>query len=84
MTTDEANALVERLRVYRDEPNPGLGIFEPGLDPLIATVETLELLGGLQTIVFADLDPLVQVGAGGSHPYWIAVELTARGEGWSE
>ncbi len=73
-STAEANAIFERLRVYRDE---GSGDFGVG-DTVVATVETLSLTDGVQTIAFVDGDPLVRCEFGESPVYFVTVEATAN------
>lgn len=75
LTTAEANALIQTLIVHRDAN--GNGVFDPGVDPVVGGLATLSLSGGVQTLVFADGDPNVQVVVG-SPPaaYFVVVELT--------
>ena len=75
LTTAEANALVESVRVYRDAN--GNGVFDLATDSLVAFVPILSLSGGVQTVVFGDGDPSVQEAAGASVSYFAVVELTA-------
>jgi FG-GAP-like repeat len=79
LTTAEANALVESLRVYRDAN--ANGIFEPATDVLVTTIGTLALTAGVQTVPFTDGDPNVQVVQGTSVGYFVVVELTATASG---
>jgi hypothetical protein len=74
LTTPEANALIESLRVYRDAD--GNGVFGPG-DILVASLPALSLTSGIQTVAFADADPNVQVAQGSPRTYFVVVELTA-------
>jgi len=73
LTTAEANNLIENLYVYRDN---GSGSFEPGADTLVATIGTLSLAAGTQTVVFADGDSDVRVVFGTPVTYFVVVELT--------
>jgi hypothetical protein len=73
LTTAEANSLIENLHVYQDD---GSGAFEPGTDTLVATVGTLSLAGGAQTIPFADGDPKVRLTWGAPLATFVVVELT--------
>jgi hypothetical protein len=75
LTTAEANALVESLRVYRDAN--GNGVFEPATDVLVTSIPTLALAGGVQVVPFADGDPNVQVVQGAPRSDFVVVELTA-------
>jgi hypothetical protein len=58
LTTAEANATIEELRIYRDT---GSGVFEVASDTLVATVDTLALTAGQQTVSFTDGDANVEV-----------------------
>jgi hypothetical protein len=74
LTSGEANALIDELRVRLDD---GDGLFESdGSDALVADVDALSLTGGAQTVLFADGDPDVQVSATYSKTYWISVLTT--------
>ena len=79
LTSAEANALIENLLVYRDAN--GNGTFDPGVDVLVATVPTLALTNGIQTVTFADGDPNVQVALGTPRTYFVVTELTAIASG---
>jgi hypothetical protein len=73
LTTGEANALIENLRIRLDD---GDGIFETG-DGTVADVASLSLdANGTQAISFSDGDADVQVGGGGSKTYWISALTT--------
>ena len=79
LTTAEANALVESLRVYRDAN--GNGVFEPATDVLVTTIGTLALTAGVQVVPFTDGDANVQVALGSPRDYFVVVELTANASG---
>jgi hypothetical protein len=76
LTTAQANALVEELRVYRDAN--GNGTFDLATDTLVTTVPTLALTNGVQTILFADGDPNVQVAFGAPAAFFVVAQLTAN------
>jgi hypothetical protein len=76
LTTVEANALVESLRVYRDAN--GTGVFEPATDVLVTSVGTLSLTNGVQSVTFTDGDANLQVVVGTPRTYFVVVELTAN------
>ena len=76
LTSAEANALVEELRIYRDAN--GNGIFEPGVDTLVASVPTLALTAGVQTVTFPDGDPNVQVAFGTPRAFFVVAQLTGN------
>jgi VCBS repeat protein len=76
LTSEEANALVESLRVYVD--TNGNGVFDPSADALVVSLPTLALVGGVQTIAFADGDAALQLAPGTARSYFAVVELTAN------
>jgi hypothetical protein len=76
LTTPEANALVESVRVYRDAN--GNGVFDPAADVLVTSVATLALVGGIATVTLPDGDPNLQVALGTPRTYFVVVELTAN------
>jgi hypothetical protein len=76
LSSAEANALVESLRVYRDAN--GNGVFEPATDVLVTSVSTLALTNGTQSVPFTDGDANVQVAIGTPRAYFVVVELTAN------
>ena len=79
-TTAQANAFVESLRVHRD--SNGNGVFDPGLDALVANVVDLSLdPAGVQTIAFTDGDPAVAVEQGTPRAFFVVLELTAAASG---
>lgn len=75
LTTAEANALVESLRVYRDAN--GNGVFDPSSDVLAASVPTLAVSAGVQVVPLPDASPEAQVAVGVPRSYFVVVELTA-------
>ena len=76
LTTAEANAIVQDLKIYRDDGN---GIYEAGSDTLVTTVRTLALNGsGDQIVTFTDADANVQLPqATGTRTYYVVLDLTA-------
>jgi len=75
LTTTEANALVESLRVYLD--GNGNGVFDPA-DFLVTSVPDLALAAGVHTVIFTDGDTNLQlVQAAAPRTYFVVVELTA-------
>jgi hypothetical protein len=75
LTSAEANAVIESLRVYRDVN--GSGVFEPGTDVLVADVPTLALAAGVQTVPFTDGDANVEIAFGAPRTYFVVVALTS-------
>ena len=76
LTSAEANALIDNLDVYRDD---GSGVFESGMDALVATVASLSLTKGIQTIDFPDADSDVQIDAGATARFFVVADLSATG-----
>ncbi|MCP4664934.1 MAG: DUF11 domain-containing protein, partial [Deltaproteobacteria bacterium] len=78
LSSAEANAVIENLFIYRDDPlGADPGNFDPA-DPLVSTIATLTVSGsGLQVVSFIDGDPNLQVAFGTPRSYFAAVELTA-------
>ncbi len=76
LTSAEANAFIDALRVRRDD---GDDAFESdGSDPLIGEVASLTLdANGVQSLAFTDGDGNAQAGAGGSAVFWVSVLATA-------
>ncbi|MFQ5717953.1 MAG: FG-GAP-like repeat-containing protein [Acidobacteriota bacterium] len=71
LTTEEANGLIDALRVYRDT---GSGMFEAGDDLVVTTVQTLALGGGVQTVLFGDGDALARLAAPAT--FFVVAELS--------
>jgi hypothetical protein len=71
LSTEEANRLIQRVRVYLDN---GSSVFEPGSDTLVATVEDLALAPIV--IPFATGDPRVRLAPGQSKRLFVVVETT--------
>jgi hypothetical protein len=75
LSSAEANALVDALRIYRDTGSPG--VFEAGSDTLLATLDPLSLSAGVQTVGFGDGDANVQVVHGTPETFFAVVTLTS-------
>ena len=75
LTTGEAQALIENLRIYRDT---GSGVFETTVDTLVTTVPsgTLVLVAGEYSITFTDEDLNVQLPFGPPITYFVVLQLT--------
>ncbi|MCP3982519.1 MAG: hypothetical protein GY716_24730 [bacterium] len=73
LTTGQANAVIERLSIHRDD---GSGAFDPA-DVEVAAVGTLDLTNGVETVVLGDADPEVRVGPGATRSYFVVLETTA-------
>ncbi len=71
LTSAEASALVDDLFVYRDD---GSGVLETGTDALVATLGTLTLTGGVQTVTLTGPDARVE--AAGSARFFVAAQLS--------
>jgi hypothetical protein len=76
LTTAEANAFIDNLRVRLDD---GDGVFSDTADALVADVADLSLTNGVQAVTFADGDSRVWVTATAtiSRTYWVSVRATA-------
>ncbi len=74
LTSAEANAVIGKLAIYLDD---GSGVFEIGSDTLVATVDSLALNNGVQTVAFAGGDANVQVQFGTPRTYFVVVEIAA-------
>lgn len=74
LTSAQANNLIASLDVYLDD---GSGAFEAGADTLVTSVPTLSLTGGVQTILFNDGDPNVQLSFGTPRVYFVVATMTA-------
>jgi hypothetical protein len=72
LTSNEANAVIDKLHVYLDN---GSETFESTLDTLVTTLDTLSLTNGKQTVTFTDGDPKVQVTCCTPRTYFVAPEL---------
>lgn len=72
LTDAQANAIIETLAIYLDD---GSGSFEAGSDAAVATVNTLALTAGVQTVTFADDDPNVRIAWGDPRTYFVVVTM---------
>src|SRR5262245_8246989 len=77
LTTAEANAVIENLYFYRDSNQNGT-YDGSGVDALVATVGTLSLVAGLQTMTLPDGIPPLQVPANSSQLYFVVLQLTTN------
>ena len=75
LTDTRANGIIDTLFVYRDSDSSG--DFDLGLDTLVLTVNDLTLASGVETLVFADEDPNVQVSFGSPELYFVVVQTAA-------
>ncbi len=72
LTSEQANALIQALRVYRDD---GSGAFEAGVDTEVGSATPLSLTAGVQTVTFTDGHPDVQIAFGAPRTYFVALEI---------
>ena len=79
LTTAEANALIERLLVVRDD---GDGAFTVA-DTEVAVVGSLALTAGVQTVVIADDQEAARVGPASTGVFFVVLELTADADSQS-
>ncbi len=73
LSSDQANRLIERLRVHVDD---GSSTYDPGIDPLVARIETLEL--SPQVVELVRGDPRLRVPPGGQRLFFVVADLTAE------
>ncbi len=74
LSSSEANALIERLFIFRDD---GDGIFNAASDTSAIVLNTLTLSAGRQTVAFNDGAPNAQVAVSSPKTYFVVVQLTA-------
>ena len=72
LTTAEANATIQNLKIYIDD---GSGVFEMGSDTLVSNVVDLTLVAGRQTVTFTDGDVNVQVPVAGPKTFFVVLEF---------
>ncbi len=77
LSSSEANALIDELRLYRDDGDGGWD----GDDTEVFTLGTLSLTSGKQEISFTDGDTGVRIPKAGSATFFVVV--TATGDGYS-
>ena len=76
LTSTEANAIIENLYVYRDADGDHSW---DATDTRVLTIETLSLADGIQTLTFADGDPLLGVGPDDSSlTFFLVVQATSN------
>lgn len=74
LTSTQANALIDRIEVFRDDDD---GIFEPSVEPLVRTMSTLSLdAAGRQAVPLLG-DPDARLSPGESQRFWVAFTATA-------
>jgi hypothetical protein len=80
LTGDEANAIIDNLRVRLDD---GDGVFSDTADALVADVADLNLTNGVQMMAFTDGDSRAWVTATAtiSRTYWVSAKATADAGG---
>jgi len=74
LSTSDANALIETLEAVRDD---GDGIFEDGIDPVVAQVTTLQSNAGNEKLELVDGDPNATIAAEATGIFFVVIELTA-------
>jgi len=75
LSSAEANALADRLRVFRDD---GDAVFEPGADALVTSTGTLTLTVGTQTFTLPDASVLTSVNLNTGATFFVVVDLTTN------
>jgi len=73
MTSSQANDTIETLLLVRDD---GSGVFEPGQDVSVVTVDTQVLVDGVQTVTCPDDDPNARGEFGVDQAFFVVIELT--------
>lgn len=76
LSTAEANALIENLRIFADSNDSGA--FEPGVDQSVAIVPYLSLNSGKITVAVRGNALAVQVAPGTSRSFFVVPQLTAN------
>ncbi len=75
MSSAQANAIVDSLEIWRDT---GSGVFEAGSDALVASVPTLVLFAGVQSVLLPDGAADVQIPFGTARRYFAVARLTSN------
>jgi FG-GAP-like repeat len=76
LTTAQANALLDKVAVHLDAD--GSGIFDPALDPAVATVTQLTVTDGVLTFPFTGSVPAsIQVAPGATRTYFVVIKMAA-------
>jgi hypothetical protein len=77
LTTAQADALVDKVAIHLDAD--GSGVFDPALDPAVATVTQLTLTDGVLSFPFAGSVPAnIQVSPGATRTYFVVVKMSAN------
>jgi len=74
MTTAEANALFDELRLYQDADHSGT--FDPAVDTFCCSYSSLTLTDGLLVLSLPDGYSLFRVNHGGPKAYFVVLERT--------
>ena len=74
LSSAEANTILDNLFIYLDD---GSDAWEMGNDTLVATVDTLALTDGVQSVAFADGDVNVQLAQGTPKTYFVVLETSS-------
>lgn len=75
LTSAEANSILENVFIYVDGDSSGA--WEMANDTLVATVGTLALTDGVESVAFVDEDVNVQLTQGTPRTYFVVVETTS-------
>jgi hypothetical protein len=70
LSSAQANAIVNDLSIYLDN---GDGVWTEGTDTLIKTTSTLNLVGGVQTLIFTDGSDHVRLSVGSSKRFFVII-----------
>jgi hypothetical protein len=78
LNTAQANALIDKVAVHRDAD--GSGIFDPTIDPVVATVTQLTLTNGVQSFPFTGSTAAdIEVAAGATRTYFVVLKIAEFG-----
>ncbi|MCA9126038.1 MAG: VCBS repeat-containing protein, partial [Planctomycetales bacterium] len=78
LSSSQANALIDRVRIYRDL-GQGIGfVDDPSVAELVTTVDTLSLTGGVLVVNLPDGDPSVTFSDQETQTYWVVVDMASN------
>jgi hypothetical protein len=80
LSTAQANALLDKVAVHLDADSSG--VFDPAVDPAVATVTDLTLTSGVLSFPFTGAVPAnIQIAPGATRSFFIVVKMTANATG---
>ncbi len=75
LTTQAAEGVIDGVSIYLDD---GSGSFDAGTDALVTSLESLNLVEGVQSIGFTPGDPLAQVAFDVPNAYFVTATLRSQ------